>query len=349
MALQWGYSGITTFGHLPHVKCLTQPTHSFDFAIVGVPFDTAVSYKAGARFGPRAIRIASARHLPSRGFNTHAGLNPYMDWAKIIDCGDIPVTPFDNNLALRQMTEALEELGDHPTSAGNEAPPKLLILGGDHSVALPALRALNKVHKQPVAVVHFDAHLDTLHPHSYPSRWSTEQTEFTHGSMFWQAYAAGLVKENSSIHLGLRTRLTGDDWSDYENDQQQGYLRVTTDDIDDIGMKGVIDAIKSRVGSKTPVYLSIDIDVLDPSAAPGTGAPEAGGWTMREMNRIIRGLRDVNIVGADIVEVAPAYDDRGEITAYAAAQLAYEILTNWVVLGKAQRGSEVMPPERTEL
>lgn len=312
--------------------------------MIGVPFDTAVSYKPGARFGPRGIRAASARHLPSRGFSTHAGLNPYMDWAKIIDCGDIPVSPFDNALALRQMTEGLEELAVHKSSKGNPAPPKLLIMGGDHSVALPALRALAKVHEQPITVVHFDAHMDTLHPHSYPSQWSSEQTEFTHGSMFWQAYSEGLVKSNSSVHVGLRTRLTGTDWSDYQNDDRQGYLRLTTNDIDEIGTQGIVDAINKRVGHNAPVYLSIDIDVLDPSTAPGTGAPEAGGWTMRELTRVLRGLENLNVVGADIVEVAPAYDDRGETTAYAAAQLAYEILTNWVVTGK-----KVLQRERKEI
>jgi len=267
-----------------------------------------------------------------------------MDWAKIIDCGDIPVSPFDNALALRQMTEGLEELAVHKSSKGNPAPPKLLIMGGDHSVALPALRALAKVHEQPITVVHFDAHMDTLHPHSYPSQWSSEQTEFTHGSMFWQAYSEGLVKSNSSVHVGLRTRLTGTDWSDYQNDDRQGYLRLTTNDIDEIGTQGIVDAINKRVGHNAPVYLSIDIDVLDPSTAPGTGAPEAGGWTMRELTRVLRGLENLNVVGADIVEVAPAYDDRGETTAYAAAQLAYEILTNWVVTGK-----KVLQRERKEI
>ncbi|KAF4633418.1 hypothetical protein G7Y89_g4696 [Cudoniella acicularis] len=331
---EWGYSGINTFGHLPHIKCLTNQNTAFDMAVIGVPFDTAVSFRPGARFGPRAIRSASARHLPSRGFNTYAGINPYMDWAKIIDCGDVPVTPFDNDLALKQMTEALTEVGSMPSNPGNPDPPKLLILGGDHSIALPALRALNKVHGQPMAVVHFDAHLDTLHPHSYPSQWSSEQTEYTHGSMFYQAYAAGLVKQNSSIHVGLRTRLTGVDFKDYQHDDTQGYIRLSTEDIDEMGPQGIADAILARVGADTPVYLSIDIDVIDPSICPGTGAPETGGWTMREMNKILRGLREINVVGADIVEVSPAYDDKGEGTGYAAAQIAYEIMTSWVVRGK---------------
>jgi agmatinase len=272
-----------------------------------------------------------------------------MDWAKIIDCGDIPVSPFDNALALRQMSEGLDELGSHGSSESNPSPPKLLIMGGDHSVALPALRALARIHGQPISVVHFDAHMDTLHPHSYPSQWSSDQTEFTHGSMFWQAYSEGLVKSNSSVHVGLRTRLTGTDWSDYQNDDEQGYYRLMTNDIDEIGSQGIIDAIVGRIGHSSPVYLSIDIDVLDPSTAPGTGAPESGGWTFRELNRVLRGLENLNIVGADIVEVAPAYDDRGETTAYAAAQLVYEILTNWVVRGKETVERNRKKQDRLEL
>lgn len=286
--------------------------------------------------GPRSIRAASNRHLPSRGFSPYWGINPYMSWAKIIDCGDVPVGPFDNDLSLKQMTQALKELAHRPFVPKARQNPRLLVLGGDHSVALPALRALSEAHKEPVAVVHFDAHLDTLHPTSYPSVWTSDSSEFTHGSMFWQASNEGLVRNNASVHAGLRTRLTGADWSDYIQDDGQGYLRLTTEDIDEIGTKGVIDAIVSRVGTTTPVYLSIDIDVLDPGIAPGTGAPEAGGWTMREMNRIIRGLESLNIVGADIVEVAPAYDDLTQGTAFAAAQLAYEIISIWV-----KRGLEV--------
>ncbi|KAI9807067.1 MAG: hypothetical protein M1825_005784 [Sarcosagium campestre] len=263
-----------------------------------------------------------------------------MSWARIIDCGDIPISPFDNELAVRQMNDAFFELGsrpeartDYPKINTTSKGPKLLIFGGDHSIALPSLRALHKIHEQPIAVVHFDAHLDTLHPTSYPSQWNSAQTEFTHGSMFWQASNEGLVLPGSSIHVGLRTRLTGDNWDDYTRDDAQGYLRVTTDDVDKIGTDGIVQAIIDRVGTKVPTYLSIDIDVIDPGMAPGTGAPEAGGWTMREMNRIVRGLRDLNIVGADIVEVAPAYDDRSESTGLAAAQLAYEILTNFVKHG----------------
>lgn len=164
---QWGFSGISTFAHLPHTRCLQDPGQEFDIAILGAPFDTAVSYRPGARFGPRAIRAGSQRMTSFRGYNARADLNPFTAWAKVIDCGDIPITPFDNALALRQMTEAFTDLSHSKAPQENRASsikyrnrPKLLTLGGDHSIALPTLRALNSIYGS-VAVVHFDAHLDT--------------------------------------------------------------------------------------------------------------------------------------------------------------------------------------------
>ncbi|OCL12902.1 Arginase/deacetylase [Glonium stellatum] len=341
----WGFTGISTFAHLPYTRCLSHPETVFDIGIIGAPFDTAVSYRPGARFGPRAIRAGSSRQTAFRGFNPRAGLNPYTSWAHIVDCGDIPVTPFDNALALRQMGEAFIELGERlPTpkslssSSTYQHKPKLLTLGGDHSIALPALRALKKIYDQPIAVVHFDAHLDTWHPAKYPSAWidptdSSTQSFFNHGSMFWIAATEGLIANTSSIHAGLRTRLSDDGIEDYEDDTKQGWVRISTDDIDDIGVKGVISTIMDRVGTEVPVYLSIDIDVIDPGLAPGTGTPEPGGWTTRELIRILRGIEGLNVIGADIVEVSPAYDGGTEATALAAAQIGFEILTSIVRRG----------------
>jgi agmatinase len=244
------------------------------------------------------------------------------------------------------MSEAFLELGNRSptTEAANSSfdfrkKPRLLTLGGDHSIALPALRALNKIYGKPVNVVHFDAHLDTWHPAKYPSHWLEKDSDqdpqsfFNHGSMFWMAAKEGLIANSSSIHAGLRTRLSGDDESDYDDDTQQGWERISTDDIDDIGAKGIIERIMARVGTEDPVYLSIDIDVIDPGLAPGTGTPEPGGWTTRELIRILRGIEGMNVVGADIVEVSPAYDGAGEVTAQAAAQVAFEILSSIVKRG----------------
>ncbi|GAB7361142.1 hypothetical protein MBLNU230_g1176t1 [Neophaeotheca triangularis] len=338
----WGFTGISTFAHLPHTRCLQHPEIEYDIAILGVPFDTAVSYRPGARFGPRAIRAASARQTSFRGYNPRAGLNPYAEWAKVIDCGDIPVTPFDNGLALRQMSEAYTDLSKVQPSAenGNSAieyrrKPKLLSLGGDHSIALPTLRALNKVYGE-VAVVHFDAHLDTWHPAKYPSAWvdannPNEQSFFTHGTMFWVAHNESLIMKDKSVHAGLRTRLLG--IGDNEDDDQQGWTRIACDDIDDLGAKGVAEKIVKQVGTETPVYLSIDIDVIDPGLAPGTGTPEPGGWSTRELIRVLRGIETLNVVAADVVEVSPSYDGSGEVTALAAAQVGFEVLTSMVKRG----------------
>ncbi|RDL32682.1 uncharacterized protein BP5553_09138 [Venustampulla echinocandica] len=343
---EWSFSGVSTFAHLEHVRCLTKPDTPFDIGILGVPFDTAVSYRPGARFGPRAIRAASARQTSFRGFNTRASINPYSSWAKVLDCGDIPVSPFDNAIALAQMTSAYLELGHRSSLSSSLAHPKIISLGGDHSLALAALRGLKKVYGKPIAVLHFDAHLDTWHPSKYPTPWPSKQADFTHGTMFWTASNEGLILNGSSVHAGLRTRLSGSDWGDYEDDDTQGFLRISSDDIDDLRPKGIIEKIMARMGTETPVYLSVDIDVLDPGLAPGTGTPEPGGWTSRELIRILRGIEGLNVVGADIVEVAPAYDGVGEQTALAGAQVAYEILTSMVKRGLVDMGkvSEVPKP-----
>lgn len=164
------------------------------------------------------------------------------------------------------MSEAFLELGSRAPALqeGDHPKPKLLTLGGDHSIALPALRALNKIYGGPIAVLHFDAHLDTWHPGKYPSVWESAQSDLNHGSMFWIASNEGLILNGSSAHAGLRTRLSGDDWEDFVDDERQGFFRISSDDIDDLGTKGIINAILKRIGLDTPTYLSIDIDVIDP-------------------------------------------------------------------------------------
>jgi agmatinase len=156
--------------------------------------------------------------------------------------------------------------------------------------------------------------------------------------MFWLASNEGLILNGSSVHAGLRTRLSGNDWADYEDDERQGFLRISADDIDDLGTSGIISAIMDRIGTEKKVYLSIDIDVLDPGLAPGTGTPEPGGWTARELIRILRGIDSLNIVGADVVEVAPAYDGVGEQTSLAAAQMVFEMITSIVAKGLGEMG-----------
>ena len=328
-------------------------------------------YNTGARFGPRAIRAASSRQTSFRGFNHRAALNPYSTAFEILDCGDIPVTPLDNGLALRQMSEAYLELGSRHTainprpnaqsssssssstgsaSSSDGIPawsrPKLITLGGDHSLALPALRALSKIHGQPISILHFDAHLDTWHPSKYPSSWVPDGTSsdklppsaFNHGSMFHLASVEGLIHNTTSVHAGLRSRLSGTDYGDYfDDDDRAGFLRIHADDLDDLGgPTAITKLIMQRIGTRQPVYLSVDIDVLDPGLAPGTGTPEPGGWTTRELIRILRGVEGLNVVGADLVEVAPMYAGGGAgeaTTALAAAHVGYEIMTSMVKRG----------------
>ncbi|THW04807.1 Arginase/deacetylase [Aureobasidium pullulans] len=353
----WNFAGLMTFAHLPYTQCLNNLRQRYDIAIVGAPFDTATTYRSGARFGPRAIRQASMRQSAYRGFNARAALNPYRSWARVLDCGDIPVTPLDNQVALSQLSEAYVELGSRLSAfnagrAKDEVDeeyvryPKLVTLGGDHSVALPALRALFEIYRRPIAVVHFDAHLDTWPgiKEEDDSYWFSDQSNYNHASVFWNAAREGLLANGSCIHAGLRTRLTGTSFQDYENDVQQGFMQIEVDDIDRWGVEGIAERILTRVGTEVPVYLSIDVDVLDVAFAPGTGTPEAGGWSTRELIRILRGIDGLNVVGADVVEVAPAYDGVGEPTAIAAAQIVYEVVTSMV-----KRGLEVADSSEVKL
>lgn len=161
--------------------------------------------------------------------------------------------------------------------------------------------------------------------------------------MFWMANKEGLLSNASSqpsVHAGLRTRLSGNDWADNQDDTSQNWVRFAADDMDEIGTAGIIKGIMDTLGTEDPVYLSVDIDVLDPAFAPGTGTPEPGGWTTRELIRVLRGIEGLNVVGADVVEVSPAYQGVGEETGLAAAQVVYEILSSIVKRGLQDMGQE---------
>ncbi|KAJ4472568.1 Arginase/deacetylase, partial [Lentinula edodes] len=318
------FSGPLSFSHLPYTRCLENEETKFDIAILGMPFDTAVTYRPGARFGPYAIRSGSRRQREARGYTLSWAKDPFAEGVKIIDCGDVPVNPFDNALAIDQMEVAYSTLLRRALATPERAKdtmlnphPRIISLGGDHTIVLPILRALNKVHG-PISVIHFDAHLDTWR--SYPGA-VTNQSRVTHGTFFAVAQEEGLIS-NTSIHAGIRCKLEGEE--DLENDESVGFQLISGDDIDDLGIPEIIRLIRKRIGD-SPVYLSLDIDVIDPGLAPATGTPEAGGWTTRELKRILRGLAGLNLVGADIVEVAPAYDN-AEITGIAAADLVHDFL-----------------------
>ncbi|KAI0275301.1 Arginase/deacetylase [Gloeopeniophorella convolvens] len=331
-----GYTGPLSFSHLPYTRCLEDASVAFDVAVLGMPFDTAVTYRPGARFGPTGIRVGSRRIHGQRAWSLSWGLDPFQQ-LKVLDCGDVPLSPFDNALALDQMEVAYSTLlqrevarKDPEGMIGSTVPfakdkkehPKIVTLGGDHTIVLPILRSLNKVYG-PVSVIHFDAHLDTWAPPDLPL--TSPQARITHGSFFFIANEEGLMT-NTSIHAGIRCKMIGE--ADMDSDEQVGFKVISTDDIDDIGIKEVIRRIRARIGD-SPVYLSLDIDVIDPGLAPATGTPETGGWTTREVKRIIRGLAGLNFVGADLVEVAPAYDN-ADVTSIAAADIVHDFLSLFV-------------------
>lgn len=293
------YAGLGTFARLPQLGSVPD----YDVAIVGVPFDGGTSFRPGARFGPSHVREASRLLRP--GYHPELQTTA-VDTAQFVDAGDLSCTPYDNVLAVQQIQEQATGLvGKDKT---------VIAIGGDHTIALPMIRATAAVHG-PVALLHFDAHLDT---------WDTYfGEEITHGTMFRRAFEEGLLVEDRSMHVGIRGPVYDKD--DFIRDHEFGFQILRCSDIDTLGVPAVIERIKERIGD-TPVYLSIDIDVLDPAYAPGTGTPEMGGMHSREILQTLRGLSSLNIVGADVVEVAPAYD-HADITSLAAATLVFEMMS----------------------
>ncbi|ETI20830.1 agmatinase [Cladophialophora carrionii CBS 160.54] len=332
------FSGISTFGRLPYFPCLSSDDEKYDIAFIGAPFDTGTSYRPGARFGPSGIRQGSRRLNLYGGYNVPMKSNPFNFWGKVIDCGDIPVTSYDNHYALQQIEDGHNALltrqpytsaSEPGISKSGKTLPRIITLGGDHTITLPLLRSINKAYG-PISVIHFDSHLDTWKPKVFGGAPS-KQAAINHGTYFYWASEEGLLANDSSIHAGIRTTLSGP--SDYDNDGYCGFTRVEAREIDTIGIPGIIKRIRDRVGTTNPVYLSIDIDTLDPAFAPATGTPETGGWSTRELRTIIRGLEGINFVAADLVEVAPAYDTNAELTTMAAADVLYEVMTIMVKKG----------------
>jgi agmatinase len=292
------YAGLTTFARLPRREDVTH----CDVAVVGIPFDSGVTYRPGARFGPSHIRQASRLLRP---YNPELKVSPFAH-QQVVDAGDMVANPFDIGTAVTEIEQQATEL--------IEEGARLVTLGGDHTIAYPLLRAHHRRYG-PVGLLHFDAHLDT---------WDTYfDAPVTHGTPFRRAAEEGLFVPGHSAHVGIRGSLYTPD--DLVDDQGFGFTVVHCAEFERRTTADVIEQLRNAIGER-PLYVSVDIDVLDPAHAPATGTPEAGGMTSRELLAIVRGLDGLDLVGADIVEVSPAYD-HAEITGVAAANLAYEFIS----------------------
>jgi agmatinase len=291
------FSEVRTFMRLPFIKT----DEEVDFAVIGVPFDTGGSFAVGTRFGPEAIRSISSLLRPY-----HPGLDVNIfDYCSGVDFGDLTVVPGyieDSYQRIRDQLAPIMKKGVIP-----------ILLGGDHSVSLPHLRAAAEAYG-PVCLVHFDSHGDTWD--QYFGR------KYNHGTMFRRAVEEGIVDAAHSIQVGMRGSLYAPD--DIYDAEQLGYQVIPTQAMREMGAKSVIDQIIDRVGNR-PAFFSFDVDFLDPVYAPGTGTPEVGGFTTYEAQQYIRGLKGLQFIGFDIVETLPDRDPT-RVTALAAANIAYEFI-----------------------
>jgi len=292
------FAGIRTFMRAPHVRDLA----GVDAVVYGIPFDTATSYRTGARFGPEAIRSASALLRP---YHPVLEVN-VVDALSIVDYGDLPVSPGDTGRTYGQVQDALTpvvEAGVFPAA-----------LGGDHSITLAELRVLAKRHG-PLALVQLDAHADTWHEYF--------GQKYFHGSTFRRAVEEGLLDAAASVQAGMRGSVYAA--GDLEGARELGFTVILSEELRALGAARYGELVRERVADGA-AFLSFDIDFLDPAFAPGTGTPEIGGFSTAEAVAFLRALRGINLAGVDVVEVSPAYDGRGQQTALAAANVMYELL-----------------------
>ncbi len=294
---------------LPEVHTL----EGVDVAVMGAPFDTGATFRVGARFGPEAIRSMSALVKP---YNAHFGIDVFQHLSGV-DYGDAPVVPGYTEESFARIEAALA-----PVLQAGAVP---VVLGGDHSVSLPELRALSHPHER-VALVHFDSHFDTAE--EYFGR------RYTHGTPFRRAVEEGIVEVGHSIQVGMRGSLYGRE--DGEASRSLGLEVITGEELEQIGTPAALRRIRERAaGAK--VFVSFDIDVVDPAYAPGTGTIEVGGITSREALALVRGLEGLDFAGFDLVEVLPQYDPAG-ITASLAANIVFEFLSLLAVGKRAAQG-----------
>lgn len=284
------FSGALSFARRRYTKEVADA----DVAVVGIPFDLATTSRPGARLGPRGIREASSMIAWDR---VHEWPYDPFDRIAVVDFGDVLIdagVPQDVPEAITRQFHAIHDAGT-----------KTLMLGGDHFVTYPVLKSLAPRFDQPLALIHFDAHSDT---------WAEDKKTICHGTMFYHAAREGLIAPQHSVQVGIRTY----------NADDHGFNILSAEAASAMGAAEVVQRIRHIVGDR-PAYLTFDIDCLDPSMAPGTGTPVIGGMTSMDAQHILRGLQGLNIVGADVVEVAPAYDV-SQITSLAAATIAMNML-----------------------
>lgn len=292
------FSGLMTYANLPYVHCLAgtgEDIEKYDIAIVGAPFDTGVTARPGARFGPNGIRAGSRRISSQFSYSVYTGRNYFGEWAKVVDCGDAPLTFLDNTIALKQLDKTHQIISGRDANNTEYKVPRIITLGGDHTTTLPALRSIYG-HWGAVSVIHFDSHLDTWDP-SVIGGGLSHYAGVNHGTFLHIAHEEGLIL-NSSAHAGIRAPVANKHY-DLRHDKACGFHIIKARELDRVGTQGVIDQLKERTAG-TKVYISVDIDVLDPAYAPATGTAEVGGWTTRELLTILDGLMGMEVVGADV-------------------------------------------------
>jgi agmatinase len=291
------FTGIPTFMRLPHI---TQ-AEELDIAIIGVPFDGGTTYRPGPRFGPRHVRGQSAIIRP---WNPVLKVNPFAKH-RIADFGDLPVNPLSIEDTFLRIERGLAPV--------LEAGARTVCVGGDHSISLPILRAVTKKHGEPVRLIQFDAHND-LWDEYFGSKYS-------HGTPFRRAFEEGLLEDGGVLQVGLRGQVYAED--DFDFARAHKVRMVTAEEFYAKGMALVLRHLKAFRGK--PVYVTLDIDCVDPAYAPGTGTPQVGGFTSAQIVELVRALRGLEIIGCDLVEVSPPFDN-GELTSLLAANLLFELV-----------------------
>jgi agmatinase len=291
------FTGVPTFMRLPHI---TQP-EELDIAIIGVPFDGGTTYRPGPRFGPRSVRAQSAIIRP---WNPVLKVNPFQKY-RIADFGDLPVNPLSIEDTFRRIQQGLAPV----LAAG----ARTVCVGGDHSISLPILRAICNHHGAPINLIQFDAHNDLWDEYF--------GCKYSHGTPFRRAFEEGLLRDAGVLQVGLRGQVYGEE--DFDFARRHKVRMVTAEAFHAKGMAPVLRHLKTF--RHKPVYVTLDIDCVDPAYAPGTGTPQVGGLTSAQIVELVRALNGLDIVGCDLVEVSPPFDN-GDLTSLLAANLLFELV-----------------------